>query len=164
MQISLLLCYLNVLLQDAQKIDNRKNTPGTEGHEVSDEIKYTLSYMNDGIPRSDYARMLDDAVREVKQSEEKRLEYMSINANAGDILETGQYQLVVRNVRNNKHSLSDIIIADTLDVVPKTVRTVRFVIARHPDWNDEVIANKVLDLEDEGFDVDKASADYLTTI
>lgn len=143
---------------------NTTGTKNAEGHEVSDEIKDMLSYMNDGIPRSDYARMLDEAVKEVKQSEERRLEYMSINANAGDILETGQYQLVVRTVRNNKHNLSDVIIADTLDVVPKTVRTVRFVITNHPDWNDEVVANKVLDLEDEGFDVDKAIREEVTTV
>ena len=41
---------------------------------------------------------------------------------------------------------------------------VRFVINLHPDWNDEVVANKVLDLEDEGFDVDKANEDSMTTV
>ena len=71
---------------------------------------------------------------------------------------------VVRSVRTNKHNLSDLILADTLDVVPKTLKTIRFVIKLHPDWNDEVVANKVLDLEDEGFDVDKATTDELTTV
>ena len=79
------------------------NTTGTKdakGHEVSKEIKEMLSYMNDGIPKSDYARMLDDAVKEIKQSEERRLEYMSINARESDILEVGQYCSYVSSVRD----------------------------------------------------------------
>ena len=89
---------------------------------------------------------------------------MSINANIADEREVGDYRRVVRSIRINKHNLSDIILADTLDVFPKTVRTVRFVIKLHPDWNDEVVAEKVLDLEDEGFDVDKTNEENVTTV
>ena len=143
------------------------NTTGTkdaEGHEVSDEIKDMLSYMNDGVPKSDYTKMLDDAVKEIKQSEERKVEYMSINVRDADVMDVGDYRRVVRSVRKNKHNLSDLILADTLDVVPKTIRIVRFVIKLHPDWNDEVIADKVLDLEDEGFDVDNANEENLTVV
>ena len=141
------------------------NTTGTkdaEGHEVSNEIKDTLSYMNNGIPRSDYTRMLDDAVKEIKQSEERRLEYMSINANAGDLLEVGEYRRVVSSVRDT--TFPDDILTAVLKIKLDTIKIIRFVINAHPDWNDEIAAEKVLDLEDEGFDADKAIAEDLTTI
>ena len=143
------------------------NTTGTKdakGHEVSKEIKEMLSYMNDGIPKSEYARMLDDAVKEIKQSEERRLEYMSINVRESDILEVGDYMRVVRSIRDNNGFLEDDAITRFLKISLNTLKTVRFVIKLHPDWNDEVVANKVLDLEDEGFDVDKATTDELATV
>ena len=143
------------------------NTTGTkdaEGHEVSGEIKDMLSYMNDGVPRSDYARMLDEAVKEIKQSEERRLEYMSINANAGDLLEVGQYSSYVSSVRDNNGLLADDIISKFLKIKLDTIKIIRFVIKAHPDWNDEIVAEKVLDLEDEGFDADAADAEDLTKI
>ena len=131
---------------------------------MSDEIKEMLYYMNDGIPKSDYARMLDDAVKEIKQSEERRLEYMSINANIADEREVGDYRRVVSSVRDNPYNLEDYILAGTLKINLNTLKTVRFVIKLHPDWNDEIVAEKVLDLEDEGFDVDKATEENLTTV
>lgn len=141
------------------------NTTGTKdakGHEVSAEIKDMLSYMNDGVPRSDYARMLDNAVKEIKQSEERRLEYMSINANAGDLLEVGQYSSYVSSVRDT--TFPDDILTAVLKIKLDTLKIIRFVIKAHPDWNDEIVAEKVLDLEDEGFDADKANAENLTTV
>ena len=143
------------------------NTTGTKdakGHEVSSEIKDMLSYMNDGIPKSDYARMLDDAVKEVKQSEERRLEYMRINVRESDILEVGDYRRVVNQVRENNGLLTDEQMIGFMHITLNTLKTVRFVIKLHPDWNDEVVANKVLDLEDEGFDVDKATEENLTAV
>ena len=143
------------------------NTTGTkdaEGHEVSKEIKEMLSYMNDGIPKSDYARMLDDAVKEIKQSEERRLEYMSINANAGDLIEVGDYRRVVYLIRENNGFLTDEQMIGFMHITLNTLKTVRFVIKLHPDWNDEVVAEKVLDLEDEGFDVDEATEENSTTV
>ena len=143
------------------------NTTGTKdakGHEVSKEIKEMLSYMNDGIPKSDYARMLDDAVKEIKQSEERRLEYMSINVRESDILEVGEYKKVVNQVRGNNGLLTDDQMIGFMHITLNTLKTVRFVIKLHPDWNDEVVAEKVLDLEDEGFDVDKATEENLTTV
>ena len=143
------------------------NTTGTkdaEGHEVSQEIKEMLSYMNDGIPKSDYARMLDDAVKEIKQSEERRLEYMSINVRESDIFEVGQYSNLVNLIRSNNGFLTDEQMLSFMHINSNTLKTVRFIIKLHPDWNDEVVANKVLDLEDEGFDIDKATEENLTTV
>ena len=131
---------------------------------MSKEIKEMLSYMNDGIPKSDYARMLDDAVKEIKQSEERRLEYMSINANIADEREVGDYRRAVNQIRENNGFLTDEQMIGFMHITLNTLKTVRFVIKLHPDWNDEVVAEKVLDLEDEGFDVDKATEENLTTV
>ena len=156
----------NIKMNDAATwiVLNTTGTKDAEGHEVNKEIKEMLSYMNDGIPKSDYARMLDDAVKEIKQSEERRLEYMSINVRESDILEVGEYKRIVDQVRDNPYNLEDYILAGTLKINLNTLKTVRFVIKLHPDWNDEVVAEKVLDLEDEGFDVDKATEENLTTV
>ena len=156
----------NIKMNDAATwiVLNTTGTKDAEGHEVSKEIKEMLSYMNDGIPKSDYARMLDDAVKEIKQSEERRLEYMSINVRESDILEVGEYKKVVNQVRGNNGLLTDDQMIGFMHITLNTLKTVRFVIKLHPDWNDEVVAEKVLDLEDEGFDVDKATEENLTTV
>lgn len=43
---------------------NTKGTKDKEGHEVSEEIKEMLSYMNGNAPKSEYSKMLDEAVKE----------------------------------------------------------------------------------------------------
>ena len=51
------------------------NTRGTVG-EISDELKELLLYFDKGIVTGAYTRKLDDAVKSVKASEERRHEYM----------------------------------------------------------------------------------------
>lgn len=63
-----------------------------EGHKVSDEIKEVLSYMNGNEPASDYTKMLDAAVKEIKQNDERRHEYMSRSAQLNDREEVGEYK------------------------------------------------------------------------
>ena len=89
---------------------------------------------------------------------------MSINANAGDLIEVGDYRRVVYLIRENNGFLTDEQMIGFMHITLNTLKTVRFVIKLHPDWNDEVVAEKVLDLEDEGFDVDKATEENSTTV
>ena len=126
------------------------NTTGTmdaEGHEVSDEIKEMLSYMNGNEPKSDYAKMLDEAVREIKQNEERRREYMSIYANAADMKELGDYRTYVRQVRSS--TVSDDLLTAVLKIALTTIQNIRTVISAHPDWDDEDVAEEVLNMEDD---------------
>lgn len=53
------------------------NTKGYRG-EISDELKEALKYLDDGSVTGEYSRELDDAVKSVKASEERRLEYMML--------------------------------------------------------------------------------------
>ena len=137
------------------KMDNESywyvlNTTGTEdaeGHEVDDEIKEMLSYMNGNEPRSDYAKLLDDAVKEIKQNEERRREYMSISANAADEREIGDYRTYVRQVRGS--TVSDDILTAVLKITLSTIQDIRSVISAHPDWDDEDVAEEVLNMEDD---------------
>ena len=51
------------------------NTKGSRG-EISDELKEAIKYLDDGTVTGAYSKELDDAVRAVKSSEERRVEYM----------------------------------------------------------------------------------------
>ena len=51
------------------------NTKGCRG-EVSEELMEAIRYLDDGSVTGEYSRELDDAVKAVKASEERRLEYM----------------------------------------------------------------------------------------
>ena len=148
----------SIKINDATQwiILNTTGTTDAKGHEVSDAVKDMLSYMNDGVPKSDYSKMLDAAVNEIKLNEERRLEYMSINVWAADEREVGQYSQVVSSVRDNNGLLDDDVITKFLKIKPDTLKIIRFVISKHPDWDDEDVAEEVLDLQDEGFDVEMA--------
>ena len=126
---------------------NAKGYQDAKGHEVKNEIKELLSYMNGNDPESDYTKMLDEAVKEVKQDDERRHTYMSIGAQLSDERDVGDYRRIVRSVRKNKRNVDDDFLADMLDVKKKVLKTIRFVIDIHPDWDDTDIAVEVLDME-----------------
>lgn len=65
------------------------NTKGTEG-EIDDELKQALIYLDEGKVTGDYARQLDDAVRLVKSSEERRHEYMVMMIRDMEMKEEGR--------------------------------------------------------------------------
>ncbi|MCR5777680.1 MAG: Rpn family recombination-promoting nuclease/putative transposase [Lachnospiraceae bacterium] len=125
---------------------NTKGTKDKEGHEVSEEIKEMLSYMNGNAPESEYSKMLDEAVKKVKHNEERRLEYMNINANSAEDKELGEYRKLVNQIRNCNYP--DDLIVDILRIKGTTLVSVRNVISEHPDWDDEEVAEEVLSMED----------------
>ena len=128
---------------------NTKGTKDKEGHEVSEDIKEMLSYMDGNEPKSDYSRMLDEAVREIKQSEERRLEYMSIYANVADERDLGEYRSYVRMVRENNGLLSDDVLVKFMKITNTLLSIIRRVLGDHPDWDNEAIAEEVMIQEEE---------------
>ena len=72
----------SIVINDAARwyVLNATGTKDAKGHEVSEDIKEMPAYMNGSLPKSPYAKMLDEAVKEVKRSEERRLEYMTVYA------------------------------------------------------------------------------------
>ena len=126
---------------------NVKGYQDAEGHEVKDEIKELLSFMNGNDPKSDYTKMLDAAVKEIKQDDERRHTYMSIGAQMFDERIVGKYADKVELVRKSNNDLSDNQMIAYFRITPKTLQSIRFVINLHPDWEDDEIAEEVLDME-----------------
>ena len=126
---------------------NVKGYQDAKGHEVKNEIKELLSYMNGNDPESDYTKMLDEAVKEVKQDDERRHTYMSIGAQMFDERIVGVYTDKVELVRNSSDSLSDDQMIAYFRITPKMLQSIRFVINLHPNWEDDEIAEEVLDME-----------------
>ena len=65
------------------------NTKGAVG-EISNELKEVLAYLDKGEVTGDYTRQLDDAVRLVKSSEERRHEYMVMMIREMEVREEGK--------------------------------------------------------------------------
>lgn len=95
-------------MNDAAKriVLNAKGIVDKESHEVSDDIKEILAYMDGDAPESDYSRLLDNAVKEVKQNEGRRLEYMNINANRAEERELAKFSTYVEQIRGNTGTVS----------------------------------------------------------
>ena len=126
---------------------NTKGCKDKEGHEVSEAIKELLAYMDGKAPKSDYTKMLDESIKEIKQNEERRREYMSINTFAADEREMGDYIRIVQQVRGNNGLLSDDVLLKFMSIPKRILDNVRKVIGEHPDWNDEDVAEEVLGQE-----------------
>ena len=88
--------------------------------------------------------MLDEAVKKVKQNEERRTEYMSINTFAMDEREIGDYIRIVSQIRGNNGLLTDETILSFMKITPTVLYCVRKALSEHPDWDDEDIAEEVL--------------------
>ncbi len=123
---------------------NTKGTKDKEGHEVSDEIKDMLSYMDGNAPESDYAKMLDNAVKKVKGNQERRNEYMNLNVFATDERVLGKYSKVVELIRDSNELVSDEILVKLLKITPEFLHCTREAIEKYPDWDDEDIADYVI--------------------
>ena len=124
------------------------NTKGKVG-QISDEVKALLAYMDGQAPTSEYTKELDDAVKSVKENEVMRMDYMSINANNFEQQELGTYKTYVKMVRKNMGRMADDAIMSFMDITPILLSNIRLVITQHPDWDDEEVADEVLDMDED---------------
>lgn len=140
----------SVRMNDAAKriVLNAKGIVDKEGHEVSDDIKEILAYMNGNAPESDYSRLLDNAVKEVKQNEGRRLEYMNINANRAEERELAKFSTYVEQIRGNTGTVSDELFMTITHIPLDFLLHTRQVISEHPDWDDEEVADEVLFMQE----------------
>ena len=72
--------------------------------------------------------------------------YMSINVERADDKELGEYRKVVSQIRGSEYS--DDILVDILKIDGRTLFYVRQVLSEHPDWDDEEVAEEVLNIVD----------------
>lgn len=109
----------------------------------------TIAYMDGQAPTSEYTKELDDAVKSVKENEVMMMDYMSINANNFEQQEFGVYKTYVRQIRGTDGEVPDDMLIKILKIKPQILTNIRFVITQHPDWNDEEVADEVLDMDED---------------
>ena len=84
------------------------NTKGSRG-EIIDELKEAIKYLDDGTVTGAYSKELDDAVKAVKSSEERRVEYMLMcvrdNEKRAEGREEGREETMVSNIRQLMQNL-----------------------------------------------------------
>ena len=96
------------------------NTKGCRG-EVSEELMEAIRYLDDGSVTGEYSRELDDAVKAVKASEERRLEYMLLVTRDNEMraegreegrkeglkegLKEGREETMISNIKNMMRNL-----------------------------------------------------------
>ena len=123
------------------------NTKGVKG-EISDVLKDTLSFMDGKIPETEYAKELESAVAEVKKSEKWRREYMTLYLRDRENQRLGMFEEKVAIIRNSGENMEDNVLAKILRIDVEIVGMIRDLIYSHPDWDDEDIADEILEQEE----------------
>ena len=87
--------------------DTRKNILNTKGSltDISPELRQIIRYLDKGIAESEYTRQLKEAVRGVKTSEERRVEYMVMMIREMEIREDSKEKGRQESTERSLHSL-----------------------------------------------------------
>ena len=84
---------------------------------ISEKLKEALRYLDDGSVTGEYSRELDEAVKAVKASEERRLEYMLLVTRDNEMraegreegrkegLKEGREEIMISNIKNMMRNL-----------------------------------------------------------
>lgn len=123
------------------------NTKGSVG-EISEDLKDMLDFMAGKTPKGAYAKELEEAVDEVKKSEKWRREYMTLFMRDKEQQKFGKYVTQVSVVRNSGNVVTNDILAKQLGIDVLIVEKIQNYISEHPDWDDEDIADELLEEED----------------
>ena len=118
------------------------NITGTIG-EISEDLKEMLHYMNGNQPTSEYTKELDQAVSAVKSSEEWRREYMTLIERDQENFRLGGYTDKVASIREGSGIVDDNVLMKVLRITPNIFYLVKDEISRHPDWDDEQVAEEI---------------------
>lgn len=73
---------------------------------------------------------------------------MSINVHDADERELGSYIKIVNSIRSNNGLLTDEQIIAFMKIRIETLNYIQDILSQHPDWDDEQVADEVLNLED----------------
>lgn len=127
------------------------NTNGRYG-DINDELKDTLHYMAGQEPTGEFAKELDAAVREVKQSNEWRVDYMTYAMNIREHelaarregKKIGDCMRMVSAIRVFRTDMSDENLMKGFHIDKSTLDNILDMIDKHPDWTDEDIAEEII--------------------
>lgn len=122
------------------------NTKGTEG-EISEELLDLLSYMDGNTPASEYTRNLERDIEGVKESKEWRREYMVMAERDRNNIDLGKYAEKVATIRDFRQEYRDDKdkLARTVRIQPQAVTLILTKMDEHPDWDDEEVAEDILE-------------------
>ena len=118
------------------------NTKGSVG-DISGEMKSLLRYMEGFAPDSDYTRMLDQAVMEVRSDDKWRREYMVLVERDRENRRLGERRIKVSQARAFRNDFSPEQLAKITFFPPYMLKKVLDTIDAHPDWDDEKIAETI---------------------
>ena len=125
------------------------NANGTVG-DISDDLRDTLSYMTGKAPVTDYAKDLDKAVDEIKNSEEWRREYMTLLMRDKENIKIGEYGDKIAAIREARNDVDRSILMRMFRLDDSEFDKVILFIDEHPDWDNEDIAEAIInDTEEE---------------
>ncbi len=120
------------------------NTKGKKG-EISKELKEAIIYLDREEVTGPYSKELDDAVNELKSSEERGQEYMMLMTYGAEQRAIGKYIQKVESIRDWYEDNDDLPaerLAKSLRISLPVFEGVIALIKAHPDWDDEEIADK----------------------
>lgn len=119
------------------------NTKGTKG-KASRELKQLLHFMDGMEPENDYTKELEQAVEEVKESEEWRREFMLMMERDRDHIKIGRLADKVNIVRRFRNRNPEIALTEIVEESLETISVILNLIDEHPEWDDERIAEEML--------------------
>ena len=121
------------------------NIKGKVG-DISDELKATLKFMDGKASESEYTDELKNEVESVQKSEKWRREFMTLLMRDRENRKLGGYDKTVSVVRKGQlRGLTDDVIADLVGIDVLTVGMITDCIANHPEWDDEDVADWLVD-------------------
>lgn len=123
------------------------NAKGTKG-DISEELKDTLDFIAGKAPQSEYAKDLQAAVEEVKQSKEWRREYMLLMMRDKEQQKMGVYRHIIAALRINRETASKDLCIKMLNIDEELYEKIVYFLDKNPDWNDEDIAEAIISEEE----------------
>ncbi len=128
------------------------NTEGTVG-DISEDLKDTLDFMAGRKPKGNYAKGLENAVDEVKESEKWRREYMTLFMRDKENQRLGKLEQTVTVIRRGQRKLEQgkLEYEELIDLANTDITTYSKIvdlINDHPDWDDEDIADEFFEQEE----------------
>ena len=109
------------------------NTRGTAGA-VNAELQEVIRYLDTGAVSGDFSRELEDAVNQVKSSEERRHEYMIMMIREQELIEQGREQGLAEGVQKGESRLAKLL--ETLFSLGRSQDAVRA--TQDPDYRKQL--------------------------
>ena len=123
------------------------NSTGTRG-EINDELKAALDYIAGRAPTMPYSKDLDKAVGKVKNDEKWRERFMKLSLRDREHEKLGKYSEKVSTIKKFRNVLDESNLLKVVDDDEKIFSRIIYLIDNNPEYDDDEIAEKLLDEEE----------------